>query len=219
MHDGADDAGQPRLVRVTHWINAIAMIIMIGSGWRIYNDSPLIHDFFFDNTFTLGGDPATSDAKWQNHASGGLQWHFAAMWVLVLNGLVYYAYGFWSGRFKTKLWPIEVREVIANITDALQFKLTHEAGVYNHVQRILYIGVMSLGVIVVVSGLAMWKPVQFQVLYYIFGTFQAARWVHFLAMTGIVLFLIVHVVLALLVPSTLLTMLGFKPKHSELQNG
>lgn len=209
--------GQPVIVRITHWINALAMIIMIGSGWRIYNDSPLIPGFEFPNSFNLGGNPEISDAKWQNHASGALLWHFAGMWILAGNGLVYYAYGLWTGRFRRKLLPVTLDGVRETVAATLRLKLAHEHGVYNHVQRLLYIGVLVLGVVVVLSGLAIWKPVQFQGLAALFGSFQGARWVHFLAMTGIVAFLVVHVALALLVPSTLVAMVLGRPRTRMTQ--
>lgn len=196
----------PPAVRVMHWINAVAMIIMILSGWRIYNDSPLIEGFIFPPAFTLGGDPDVSYAKWQNGAYGALQWHFAAMWLLGLNGLAYLTYGFYTGRFRRMLWPITVEGVRQTVEETLRFELKHEHGIYNHVQRLLYVGVLILGVLAVASGLAIWKPVQFQNLAALFGSFQGARWVHFLCMTGIVLFLLVHVALALMVPSTLKSM-------------
>lgn len=196
----------PRIVRVTHWINAIAMIIMIGSGWRIYNDSPLIEGFHFPAWISLGGDPDVSFARFQNSAFGALQWHFAAMWVLVINGLVYLGYNFYSGRFQRMMLPITVGGVKEAMLEAMSFKLDHEIGIYNHVQRLLYVGVLVLGVVVVLSGLAIWKPVQFQTLALLFGSFQGARWVHFLCMVGIVLFLVVHVLLAILVPHTIRTM-------------
>ena len=195
----------PLIIRITHWINAAAMIVMIGSGWRIFNDSPLF-DFIFPPVITFGGDPDVSWQKYQNAAYGALQWHFAAMWVLVINGLVYLTYGFASGRFSRLVLPITVDGVRSAVHDALRFKLDHNTGVYNHVQRLLYIGVLCLGVLVVMSGLAIWKPVQFQGLAKLFITFQGARWVHFLCMVGIVLFMIVHVALALLVPKTIVGM-------------
>ena len=197
----------PRVVRITHWINAIAMLIMIGSGWRIYNDSPLIPGFYFPDWLNIGGNPAVSDAKWQNHAYGGLQWHFAGMWLLIINGLVYLTYGFVSGRLRRMLLPITVAGVRKAILDAVSFKLDHELGIYNHVQRLLYIGVLGLAVLVVLSGLAIWKPVQFPTLAALFITFQGARWVHFLCMIGIVLFVVVHVTLAILVPKTIVSMI------------
>ncbi len=208
----------PRIVRITHWVNAVAIIVMIGSGWRIYNDSPLIDGFHFPHQITIGGDPGVSFEKYQNAAYGALQWHFAAMWVLVINFLVLLTYGFVSGRYRRLLLPVTIDGVRKAVVDALTFKLDHQLGVYNHVQRLLYIGVLSLIVLLVLSGLAIWKPVQFQTLAKLFVTFQGARWVHFLSMTGVVLFLVVHVALALLVPKTIVAMVtggDAKPQHEQ----
>ena len=185
----------PLWVRVTHWINALAMIVMIGSGWQIYNASP-IFNFEFPGEITIGG--------W---LAGGIMWHFAAMWLLVANGLVYLVLGFSSGRFKKKFLPIRPREVIADIKAALTFHLSHEdLSVYNAVQRILYIGVILAAVVIVLSGLSIWKPVQLQWLTALFGGYDAARYVHFFCMAAIVGFLVVHVLLALLVPKSLRAM-------------
>ena len=186
----------PLWVRVTHWINALAMIVMIGSGWQIYNASP-IFNFEFPGEITIGG--------W---LAGGIMWHFAAMWLLVANGLVYLVLGFSSGRFKKKFLPIRPREVIADIKAAITFHLSHEdLSVYNAVQRILYIGVILAAVVIVLSGLSIWKPVQLQELTFVFGGYDNARIVHFLAMSAIVGFLVIHVVLALLVPKSLRAMI------------
>ena len=185
----------PRWVRITHWINAVAMLVMIGSGWEIYNASPLF-DFRFSKSITLGG--------W---LAGALQWHFAAMWLLAVNGLVYLALGFISGRFRRKLLPIRPGDVIADTKAALTFKLKHDdLSVYNSIQRLLYLGVILAGVIIVLSGLAMWKPIQLQELAALFGGYDAARYVHFFAMAAIVGFLVVHVLLAVLVPRSLRAM-------------
>ena len=186
----------PVWVRLTHWINAIAILVMIGSGWQIYNASPLF-SFTFSKSITLGG--------W---LGGAIQWHFAAMWVVVINGLVYLALGFISGRFRRKLWPISPRQVFADAKAALTFKLAHDdLSHYNAVQKVLYAGVILCGVIVVLSGLAIWKPVQFQELTTLFGGYDFARYVHFMAMAAIVGFLVVHVALALLVPRSLRAMI------------
>ena len=185
----------PRWVRITHWINAVAMLVMIGSGWEIYNASPLF-DFDFPKSITLGG--------W---LAGALQWHFAAMWVLAVNGLVYLALGIIGGRFRRKLLPIRPADVIADTKAALTFKLRHDdISVYNSVQRLLYLGVIAAGIVIVLSGLAIWKPVQFQELTALFGGYDVARYVHFLAMAAIVGFLVVHVLLAILVPRSLRAM-------------
>ena len=185
----------PRWVRITHWVNAIAMLVMIGSGWEIYNASPLF-DFRFSRSITLGG--------W---LAGALQWHFAAMWVLAVNGLVYLALGIIGGRFRRKLLPIRPADVIADTKAALTFKLRHDdISVYNSVQRLLYLGVIAAGIVIVLSGLAIWKPVQFQELTALFGGYDVARYIHFIAMAAIVGFLVVHVLLAILVPRSLRAM-------------
>jgi thiosulfate reductase cytochrome b subunit len=185
----------PGWVRITHWINAIAILVMIGSGWQIYNASPLF-DFTFSRSITLGG--------W---LGGAIQWHFAAMWVLVINGLVYLTLGLVTGRFRRKLLPITPSAVLADVKAALTFKLAHDdLSHYNAVQKLLYSGVILAGIIVVLSGLAIWKPVQFQELTTLFGGYNFARYVHFFAMAAIVGFLVVHVALALLVPKSLRAM-------------
>ena len=185
----------PAWVRITHWINAVAMLVMIGSGWEIYNASPLF-GFRFPGSITLGG--------W---LAGALLWHFAAMWVLAVNGLIYVLLGFLTGRFRRKFLPIRPSEVIADAKAALAFKLSHEdISVYNAVQRLLYVGVLLAGVVIVLSGLSIWKPVQLQELTALFGGYDAARYVHFFAMAAIVGFLVVHVLLALIVPKSLRAM-------------
>jgi len=187
---------QPAWVRTTHWINALAMTVMIMSGWQIYNASPLF-DFRFSRDITLGG--------W---LAGGLLWHFAAMWLLTINGLVYLALGLATGRFRKKLFPITWASVIGDFKAALIFKLSHDdLSVYNSVQRLLYAGIIVVGVFVVLSGLSIWKPVQLYWLVMLFGDYPTARYVHFFCMAAIVAFLVVHVALALLVPKSLRAMI------------
>ena len=186
----------PVWVRVTHWINALAMLMMIGSGWQIYNASPLF-GFTFPTQIALG-----------NWLAGALLWHFAAMWLLVLNGVVYVTLGLLTGRFRRKLFPISPREVWRDFLAALRGRLAHDdLTVYNAVQRLLYVGILLTGVVIVLSGLSIWKPVQFQALTAFFGGYNTARYVHFAAMTAIVAFLVVHVTLAILVPKSLRAMI------------
>ena len=187
---------QPAWVRILHWINAVAMILMIMSGWQIYNASPLF-GFNFSPSITLGG--------W---LGGALLWHFAAMWILMVNGLVYLALGFATGRFRKKLLPITPEGVISDTRAALTGKLSHDdLTKYNYVQKLLYAGVIIIGVLVVLSGLSIWKPVQLQWLTALFGGYDAARYVHFFCMAAIVAFMVVHVALALLVPKSLRAMI------------
>jgi thiosulfate reductase cytochrome b subunit len=186
----------PAWLRITHWINAIAVVIMIGSGWEIYNASPLF-PFSYPKTITIGG--------W---LAGALLWHFAAMWLLVVNGLVYVTLGILTGRFRRKLLPIRPGEVVADARAALQGRLSHDdLSVYNAVQKLLYLGVILAGVVVVLSGLAIWKPVQLQELTALLGGYDFARYVHFAAMAAIVGFLLIHVIMAFLVPKSLRAMI------------
>jgi thiosulfate reductase cytochrome b subunit len=191
----------PLPLRVMHWINAVAIFIMIGSGWKIYNDDVLLGWLHFPDSVVIG--------KWAQY---GLQWHFFGMWIFVLNGLAYLAYGIGSGRFRRKLFPISIPELFATIGDALRFRLSHDDLThYNVVQKVLYLGVMCAGILIVISGLALWKPVQFSELAALFGSFQAIRVVHFICMTAIAAFIAVHVALALLVPQSLAAMLTGGP--------
>lgn len=185
----------PAWVRVTHWINAIAMLVMIGSGWEIYNASPLF-GFTYPKTVTLGG--------W---LAGALLWHFAAMWVLAINGVVYVALGLATGRFRRKLLPISPGEVVADTRAALTLKLSHDdLSRYNAVQRLLYAGIIVVAIVIVLSGLSIWKPVQLKWLTALFGGYDTARYVHFFCMASIVGFLVIHVLLAVLVPKSLRAM-------------
>src|ERR1700731_4460790 len=102
---------QPAWVRTAHWINAVAMILMIMSGWQVYNASPLFA-FKFSHSITLGG--------W---LGGALLWHFAAMWLLVVNGLIYLALGLATGRFAKKLLPLRPGEGIADERAGLSGRL------------------------------------------------------------------------------------------------
>ena len=187
----------PRWVRVTHWINALAMLLMIGSGWQIYDASPLFSFIYFPRHLALG--------EW---LAGALLWHFAAMWLLVVNGIVYVTLGIATGRFRRKLLPIRFGDVMRDLSAALRGRLAHDdLAVYNAVQRLLYLGVIVAGVVIVLSGLSIWKPVQLKWLTAFFGGYNAARYVHFFAMASIVGFLTIHIVLALIVPKSLRAMI------------
>jgi thiosulfate reductase cytochrome b subunit len=188
----------PLWVRITHWINAVAVLVMIGSGWEIYNASPLpLFQFELPKSITLGG--------W---LAGAISWHLAGMWLLVVNGIAYVTLGLATGRFRAKLLPIRPGDVVRDLAAALHGRLSHaDLAVYNAVQRLLYLGVICAGIVIVLSGLSIWKPVQFQELTTLFGGYDRARYVHFFAMSTIVGFLAVHIVLALIVPRSLRAMI------------
>lgn len=193
----------PLPVRMAHWFNAFAITCMLMSGWAIYNASP-IFGFRFPPWATLGG--------W---LGGAIAWHFAAMWLLVFNGLFYLIYGMASGHFRRHFLPLRATDVIRDAVQALRFRLPHQPGSYNAVQKLLYCGVIAAGVLVVLSGLSLWKPVQFELLCDLLGGFDFARKVHFAAMAAIAAFVVVHLLLVLIVPKTLLPMVTGRSHHKE----
>jgi thiosulfate reductase cytochrome b subunit len=193
---GRQSAVQPAWVRVTHWLNALGAILMVMSGWRIYDASPLF-DFRFPDSITLGG--------W---LGGALQWHFAAMWLLGVNGVVYLLLNILTGRARSRFWPLSVRQLASDFSAALHGRLSHDDLVrYNAVQKAAYVGAVILLVVMVLSGLVLWKSVQFPLLRALLGGYDTARVVHFLAMCGLVFFFLVHVTMVALVPRTLRTMI------------
>jgi thiosulfate reductase cytochrome b subunit len=197
----------PLAVRITHWVNALAILAMVMSGWKIYNAAP-IFDFSFPNDITLGG--------W---LGGALQWHFAAMWLLALNGMLYLAYGLLSGHLRRRMFPLSPGAMLRDILDALRGRLAHDdLSVYNSAQKAAYLGAIALAVGLILSGLAIWKPVQLYWLASLMGDYEGARLVHFFCMAGIVVFVVVHVAMVLLVPRTFLTMITGKLKK-EIQHG
>lgn len=188
---------QPVWVRLTHWLNALAALTMMLSGWRIYDASPIFKSFMFPPSITLGG--------W---LGGALQWHFAAMWLLVFNGLVYLALNLASGRFFSKFLPLSPRAILRDFVAALTGKLSHsDLRQYNAVQKFAYLFVVCDLIVLVLSGLAIWKSVQFPLLRELMGGYDNARVVHFCAMSLMAAFIVVHLAMVALVPRSLLAML------------
>ena len=186
----------PAWLRATHWLNALAVVIMTMSGWRIYNASPLF-EFKFAKAITLGG--------W---LGGAIQWHFAAMWLLAANGLVYLLCNVGTGRIVRKFFPLSPRAIVADLRAAFRGQLSHaDLRQYNAVQRATYLFVIADALLLVLSGLVLWKSVQFPLLRELLGGYEAARLVHFFAMAAMVAFVMVHLVMAALVPRTLLAMI------------
>ncbi len=186
----------PAWLRLTHWINACAVVLLVLSGWRIYNASP-IFAFTFPVQITLGG--------W---LGGALLWHFFAMWVLIGNGVAYLALNIFTGRIKRKFFPLHFKDILADTLAALKGKLSHaDLSVYNAPQKLAYLFIVLDVVLLVVSGLVIWKSVQFPLLRELMGGFDMARVVHFVAMAALLGVLAVHLVMVALLPRTLLLML------------
>ncbi len=193
----------PLPVRIAHWLNVLAVLMMIASGWRIYNADPLFN-FSFPNELTLGG--------W---LAGALQWHFAAMWLFVLNGFIYVVYGIVSGHFRRKLLPISPAAVLRDVAAAFRGRLAHDdLTVYNAAQRAAYLALIFLLIVLVLTGLVLWKPVQFYWYGQFIGDYEGARFLHFFAMTGVALIVVVHVVMVALVPRTFPSMFTGKVRRA-----
>ncbi|HEY1058195.1 MAG TPA: cytochrome b/b6 domain-containing protein [Limnobacter sp.] len=189
----------PRWVRIWHWLNALAVVVMVTSGWKIFNASPLFA-WYFPPGITLGG--------W---LGGALQWHFAAMWLLAANLLVYLGFSIVTGRLHHTLIVGLFRNLGTDIRDFLRGQLSHTNPLqYNAIQQLAYLGVLGLLGLVILSGLVLWKSVQFGLLRDLLGGYETARWIHFGAMSGIVLFVLIHLAMVAFVPRTLLAMLGLK---------
>lgn len=186
----------PGWLRMTHWLNALAVFIMVTSGWRIYDASPLF-DFYFPAEITLGG--------W---LGGALQWHFAGMWLLAFNGLLYLIINVAHGRLLRRFFPLSVKQIITDVYAALRGKLTHaDPSQYNGAQRLAYLLVIVALAVLVVSGLVLWKSVQFALLRELLGGYDTARYIHFISMALVVGFAVVHLVMVALVPRTLIAMI------------
>jgi thiosulfate reductase cytochrome b subunit len=191
-------------VRITHWINAYAAIAMLMSGMRIYNASPL-YEFKFPAELTLGG--------W---LAGALSWHFAVMWLLVINGIAYLLYGIFSGHFIRKMLNIGAISAYRNIKLEMKYLLLHGTGEYNVIQRLLYVLVIWDVVLLFFSGLALWKPVQFQRIADFMGGYEQARYIHFYGMVILGLFILIHVSIAFAVKGTIKSMFTGRLTKSQI---
>jgi thiosulfate reductase cytochrome b subunit len=211
-----DEQKHPLTRRIFHWVMALSILAMIGSGWRIYNASP-IFPFTFPEWITLGGDVQTSLAcHGDPGVASAIAWHFAAMWTLVVSYLLFLLAGIVTGHFRRDFLPVGPVSIMRDFIAAATFRLEHRLGEYNAAQKAAYLGVLTLVAIMILSGIAIWKPVQTYPLELLFGGFQGARLVHFIVMVGVVLFILVHVGLTLIVPRTLLAMVvgrATEPRH------
>jgi thiosulfate reductase cytochrome b subunit len=188
---------QPLWLRITHWLNAFAVLIMVTSGWQIYDASPVFKSITIPTSIALGG--------W---LGGALQWHFAAMWLLVANFIVYLVMNVATGRLQKRMFPLSIKSIFADAFAALRGKLGHaDLTHYNAVQKFAYLAVIVDIVVLILSGLVVWKSVQFPHLRTLLGGYDNARVVHFFGMSFLVAFFVVHVVMVALVPRSLLLMI------------
>jgi len=210
------------IVRLTHWATLFLVAGMITSGLQIYEayarfgnrGGPFFPSPFDDTRFPqwsrLGG--------W---LAGALDWHFALMWPLVTVGLLYLGYLVGSGEWRALLFhPRDVRGAIAMAQYYLHLRRDHPPqGKHNPLQKLAYTSIYLFGVLAVLTGLAVYKPVQFGWLTTLLGGFQAARYWHFWIVWIFVAFTITHVILVFVVdPASFRAMLtgryrGRFPSH------
>ncbi len=186
----------PLWLRLMHWANATAVIILIMSGWRIYDATHFMFGLKIPPNWTIGG--------W---LGGALQWHFALMWLLIGNAVVYTIVHIANGRFTRQFLPVTTQGLLSDAKDFLKGKLSHaDIRHYNTIQKLAYLFAMLDIIVLILSGLVLWKSVQLPWLRDALGGYEFARRIHFFAMAGMVGFIVVHVVMALAVPKTIKAM-------------
>jgi Ni/Fe-hydrogenase b-type cytochrome subunit len=190
---------QPRhhwIVRVTHWVNVVAVVIMVGSGLRIFNAYPAFArkgELFCCYPFEHKPIPAwLTFGGW---LGGARHWHFAMMWVLVVNGLIYLAFVYLHGEWRD-LVPRknDIRDSVQMLKFYLFVNKNHpRQGKHNALQKMAYFLLPWAGAVAVITGIAIWKPVQLSLLTNLLGGYVWARYWHFLAMLLIVILSVIHV--------------------------
>jgi thiosulfate reductase cytochrome b subunit len=202
---------QPWTVRLTHWANVVLLPILAGSGLQILVAYPLLgargQPYAW---YPLQGASPPEVLRIGGWLAGARHWHFAFAWLFVANALVYLVYLFASGEWRNRLFfpRRDARHALQTVLHDLRIRREPPPaiGLYNGMQRLTYTGVLIAGVMSVLSGLAMYKPVQLPRLTALLGGYDAARAVHLgvLALLGV--FLVVHVIQVLLHPRTLVDM-------------
>jgi Ni/Fe-hydrogenase b-type cytochrome subunit len=184
------------IVRVTHWVNVVAVIIMVGSGLRIFNAYPAFArkgELFC--CYPWAGQPVPGWLTFGGWLAGARNWHFAMMWVLVVNGLIYLAFVYLHGEWRD-LVPRK-----GDIRDSWQMvkfytfrrKDHPHQGKHNALQKTAYFLMPVTGALLVLTGLAIWKPVQLSWLTTLFGGYVWARYWHFVSTVALVVLSVVHV--------------------------
>jgi Ni/Fe-hydrogenase b-type cytochrome subunit len=186
----------PLPIRITHWVNAISLFVMVTSGLRIFRAFPsfgpkIPEKVLLDipKSLTLGG--------W---LGGALQWHFTFMWLFAAGGLFYVAYQVLSGHFRTMVFtPRDVPGVWPMARHYFFFGPKPPAtGQYNPLQKLAYTSTIGFGVLSLLTGIVLYKPTQFSWLAFLFGGFHLTRVWHFAAMCGFLAFIPGHLIMVLL---------------------
>jgi Ni/Fe-hydrogenase b-type cytochrome subunit len=186
----------PYIVRVTHWLTAVSLFVLIGSGLQIFMAFPsfgpkIPQENFIEipEAFRIGG--------W---LAGALMWHFTFMWIFVATGVAYLIYQFASGRYRMVLFtPRDLPGVWPMVKHYALWRPEPPAiAPYNPLQKLAYTATILLGIASVATGLALFNPVQFSWLTWLMGGHSRARVWHFLAMCGFLAFIPGHLVMVVL---------------------
>jgi thiosulfate reductase cytochrome b subunit len=202
---------QPLPIRVVHWCNALFLVLMAGSGLQILVAYPALGprgaQYWW---YPFQGMAPPSWLRIGQWLAGGRHWHFAIAWFFVLNGLIYLGYFFISGEWRRRMFR-PARDSNAAVAQFLYYlrirKRPPPADFYNGLQRLAYSSTIIFGVVMVLSGLAIYKPVQLHFLTLLFGGYDGARVVHLAGLCLFALFLVTHLVLVAMHPREIVTMI------------
>jgi len=198
------------IVRITHWLNLPLIVLMAASGLQIYRAYPRFGERGGPYAPNPLQDVAIPEwARLGGWLAGGLHWHFMVMWLFMAVGLAYLVYMLASGEWRKLVFrPSDLPEALQMVRYYLRVRKDYPAlGKHNALQKGAYTSIVLLGVVSVLTGLAVWKPIQLSWLVFVFGGFQAARYWHFVAVWLFAGFTVVHTIMVLFTdPATLRAM-------------
>jgi thiosulfate reductase cytochrome b subunit len=213
---------QPAPIRLTHWANVILLAIMAGSGLQILVAYPSLGAVLQPYPwYPFQGKPPPAFLTLGGWLAGARHWHFAFAWFFVVNATVYVAYLFASREWRRRLFfpQRDARNAWGTLLHDLRLRRTPPppVGLYNGMQRLAYTGVLVTAPLLVLSGLALYKPVQLPRLTALLGGYDAARAIHLLVLAALALFTVVHVIQVLLHPRTLVDMTTGGTRTEEMR--
>jgi thiosulfate reductase cytochrome b subunit len=201
---------QPAAIRLAHWINIPLLVIMAGSGLQIFAAYPALGPRGgLYRWYPLQNDAPPSWLRFGGWLAGARHWHFAIAWFLIFNGVIYLIYMIASGEWRRRVFipSRDTSNALAMFAYYLRIRKTPPPeDFYNGLQRMAYTSAILFGVVVVLSGLAIYKPVQLYWITAAFGGYDVARVVHLSCLVLLASFTAMHLVLVALHPRTIVTM-------------